>query len=88
MTALHLVNHAAALRDCLAVAADDDAVLLIENGVYMAAKEIAPARPLYALDVDVGARGLADRLADHVQVVTDADFVGLVVAHSPIVTWR
>lgn len=88
MPALHLVNRASALAACLSVAADDDAVLLLEDGVYAAAAGTSPERPLHALEPDVRARGLAGRLAGNTTVVSDAGFVTLVEAHQPVVTWR
>lgn len=88
MAVLHLVNHAGALADCLRMATADDAVLLLENGVYAAVEGAAPARPLHALALDVTARGLDGRLASNVAVVDDAGFVVLVENHQPIVTWR
>jgi len=88
MATLHLVNHAGALSDCLAVAGPEDAILLLENGVYAAVAGQAPERRLHALAVDVRARGIGGRVAEHVEVIDDAGFVALVEAHKPVVTWR
>lgn len=88
MSALHLVNRTQALAACLAVAAEDDAVLLLQDGVYAGVPVLAPERPLHALEPDVHARGLDGRLSGHVEVVSDAGFVALVEAHQPVVTWR
>jgi tRNA 2-thiouridine synthesizing protein B len=88
MAVLHLVNRPAALADCLRMAAEEDAILLLENGVYGGVDGIAPARPVHALAVDVAARGLSDRLGPAVSVVDDAGFVALVERHTPVVTWR
>jgi tRNA 2-thiouridine synthesizing protein B len=88
MGALHLVNRGAALVNCLRVATADDAILLLEDGVYAAVAGLAPARPMHALEVDVLARGLEHRLAPSVSLASDEAFVTLVEAHQPIVTWR
>ena len=88
MATLHLVNRVAALAACLEVAADHDAILLLEDGAYAATVASAPSRPLNVLEPDARARGLTRRLASHVVVVTDADFVKLVERHQPVVTWR
>ncbi len=88
MAALHLVNKAAALQQCLAVAGADDAVLLLEDGVYAVVASLARQRPVYVLEPDVTARGLADRLGKQTNLASDADFVALVAAHQPVVTWR
>lgn len=86
MAALHLVNHASALPACLARAGADDAVLLLEDGVYAAVT--STSRAVYVLEADVRARGLVARLPAHATVVDDAGFVDLVAAHQPVVTWR
>lgn len=88
MGVLHLVNHPAALADCLRMAGGQDAILLLENGVYAGVADTAPDRPLHALAVDVTARGLDERLGADVTVIDDAGFVALVETHSPVVTWR
>lgn len=88
MTALHLVNKPAALQPCLTVAGADDAVLLLEDGVYAAVAALAPPRPVYVLEPDVTARGLTDRLGEQTKLASDADFVALVAAHQPVITWR
>lgn len=82
------------LRTCLAVAAPGDPVLLYEDGVYAAAAGTASAawmcealacRPIYALEADLRARGLAN-LLDGIQVVDYNGFVTLVEAHN-VVPW-
>lgn len=89
MATLHLVNKTAALADCLAVAAREDTVLLLEDGVYGAVPPgPAAAARLLALDPDVRARGLLSRLAPGVGLISDAEFVALVEHHQPVVTWR
>ena len=88
MATLHLVSTLAGLRPCLEVAADDDAILLIANGVYAAVPAAAPPRDLLALDADVAARGLQRRLGERVRVVDDGEFVALAATHQPIVSWR
>lgn len=88
MATLHLVNSPAGLTACMAVAGDEDAVLLLQDGVYAAVPVLVPERAVHALEADVLARGLARRLSSHVQVVDDAAFVALVETHQPVVTWR
>jgi tRNA 2-thiouridine synthesizing protein B len=88
MSTLHLVNKAAALESCLSVADRDDAILLLEDGVYAALRAWAPERRLFVLEADVSARGLRERLHEDTRIVDDAGFVALVEAHQPVVTWR
>lgn len=95
---LHTVNKAplsaSSLRDCLALAAPGDPVLLYEDGVYAAAASAASApwvqaalaqRPIYALEADLQARGVS-RLVEGVQVVDYGGFVALVEEHN-VVPW-
>ncbi|NIP15593.1 MAG: sulfurtransferase complex subunit TusB [Pseudomonadales bacterium] len=87
MATLHLVNHPSALPSCLEAARDGDTILLLEDGVYAAASG-APERPLHAIDIDVTARGLAERLHENVTLASYQEFVQLVENHQPIVSWR
>jgi tRNA 2-thiouridine synthesizing protein B len=75
------------MTSCLAAALPGDAILLIEHGVYCTTVAAAEDVTVYALDVDVRARGLADKIAAHVQLIDDAGFVELACNHNPIVTW-
>ena len=103
---LHTVNKSAfdnsALGDCLAVVSADDAVLLIENGVYGALnnspsklshieniKQLsASGTRFYVLQADCEARGLAESaLLPAVTVVDDAGFVALAAEASAIQSW-
>ena len=88
MPTLHVINKTKALTGCLAIAGANDALLLIEDGVYAGTEARSPQRPLYALAADVIARGLSERLAPSVTVINDAGFVALAVDHQPIVSWR
>ena len=88
MATLHLVNRANALPACLAVMGRDDALLLIEDAVYVAVAGRAPNRDVFALESDVRARGLQERLGPRVRIASDAEFVSLVEHHQPVVTWR
>jgi tRNA 2-thiouridine synthesizing protein B len=97
---LHIVNKSPAERDafaaCVRHAQQDASVLLIEDGVYaaLAGSITAPllaetlARlSVYALQPDVEARGLGDRLAPGVKLVDYAGFVELVASHSATQSW-
>ena len=85
MATLHLVNKPTALQSCLDVVADDDSVLLIEDGVYGATGNVT--RSLLVLAPDVEARGLKERMPDTAEPVGYDEFVALVETHKPIVTW-
>ena len=85
MATLHLVNNPTALQSCLDVAAEDDSVLLIEDGVYGATGNVT--RSLFVLAPDAEARGLKERIPNTAEPVSYDKFVTLVETHKPIVTW-
>ena len=97
---LHTVNKSPfehrALESCLKFARPGSAVLLIEDGVYAAARDTADARqvqealksvPICALKPDVEARGMAGELIDGVMPVDYAGFVDLVTEHPNNQSW-
>jgi tRNA 2-thiouridine synthesizing protein B len=95
MATLHLVNKSTmseGLGRCLSLASAGDAVLLIEDAVYCAlpaslSRYTVPDVRVFALQSDVVARGLENKLHERVRTVTHAMFVELVATHQPIVTW-
>lgn len=97
---LHTVNKSPfehnALTACLRYARPGSAVLLIEDGVYAAARDTAVAPQmqdamkrvsLYALKADVEARGMQNRMMDGVRLVDYGGFVDLVVEHNGVQSW-
>ena len=97
---LHIVNKSpfdrTSLASCLRAAAKGGALLLIEDGVYAVVKNSAvetdlrgamAGMPVYALQADVEARGLADRVIDGVKLVGYDGFVDLVAEHSNVQSW-
>ena len=99
-TMLHTVNKSpfdnGTLRACLQHARQGSAVLLIEDGVYAAARDTAVSKqvqealksvPIYALGPDVEARGLQSRVMDGIHLVDYAGFVDLVAEHTAVQSW-
>ena len=97
---LHTVNKSPfehkALETCLKFARQGSAVLLIEDGVYAAAKgtalsprlqEVLKTMSIYALKPDVEARGMQNRVMDGVRLVDYGGFVDLVVEHNAVQSW-
>jgi tRNA 2-thiouridine synthesizing protein B len=97
---LHTVNKSPfehkALDTCLRFARQGSAVLLIEDGVYAAAKgtsvspkmqEALKTVSIYALKPDVEARGMQNRVMDGVRLVDYGGFVDLVVEHDAVQSW-
>lgn len=93
MTVLHRVTGVAALAACLARAGAEDAILLIEDGVYAAldrtAIERAKPRMLYVLREHLALRGLdAGRVEPAVTRVDVPGFVALAVRHAHSMEWH
>jgi tRNA 2-thiouridine synthesizing protein B len=99
-TMLHTVNKSpfedTTLATCLRFARPGSALLLIEDGVYAAARDTAVSRAvqeamprvaIYALAPDVDARGMQNRVMDGVRLVDYAGFVDLVVEHDAVQSW-
>jgi tRNA 2-thiouridine synthesizing protein B len=101
MSSLHTWNkaeaQAEALALCLATLAPGDALLLLEDAVYLTdatgiaalrAKMTHPdATSLYALAPDLAARGISARISPLVHVVEYPDFVALSLQHARVVSW-
>ena len=97
---LHTVNKSPfernAFDSCLAHVKKGSAILLIEDGVYAVLKGTAPAKkieqamktvPVYALQADVEARGIAGRVLDGVKMVDFGGFVDLAAEHPSVQSW-
>ena len=100
MSMLHTVNKSPfernAFDSCLVHAKKGSVILLIEDGVYAAAKGTAASRKLeaamkevsvYALQPDVDTRGMQGRLVDGVKLVDYGGFVDLVTQHQGVQSW-
>lgn len=97
---LHTVNKSPfdhnSLQTCLKFARQGSALLLIEDGVYAAARDTAVSKvvqevmksvSVYALKPDVEARGMQNRVMDGVRLVDYGGFVDLVVEHNAVQSW-
>lgn len=93
---LHTVNKAPdnnCLSSCLRVAAKDDAILLIEDGVYAAVINTAKVpdelfrHKVYALEADIKARGLNGKIAAEAELVDYQGFVTLVEKFDTVQSW-
>lgn len=100
MTMLHIVNKSPFERNsfdtCLKNAKAGSAILLIEDGVYAAAKGTAVTEQLkkamgnhavYALWPDVEARGMQDRTIEGIKLIDYNGFVDLTAEHSNVQSW-
>ena len=95
---LHIINKSPLDRPAFdsALKTGEGAILLIEDGVYAAAKGTAAEAKIkgaagkfkfYALTADVEARGLADRITEGVTTVDYAGFVDLVAEYKTCQSW-
>ena len=86
MATLHLLSNPSAAESCLAVAAGDDAVLFLGDGVFALTALGNTSAPIGVLGDDAASRGVP--VPDHVRRMSQADFVDWVVAFDRSVTWR
>ncbi len=96
---LHTVNKSSfernSLKSCINTIDDTSVILLIEDGVISATKNInssmianlANQGRVYALQGDVEARGVSSKLVDNIKLVDYTGFVDLVVEHGTSVSW-
>lgn len=87
---LHTVNKSPfgsdAYQSCCRTLASGDPLLLLEDGVYAVLGEL-PQNPLYALQGDLQARGLMDKVPPQVTVVDYPEFVQLACEASAVQSW-
>ena len=97
---LHTVNKSPfeknALQSCLTYAKDGSSILLIEDGVYAALegtkfsetlKKAMASKSVYALQPDLEARGVKDKVIEGIKLVDYAGFVDLVVENDKVQAW-
>ncbi len=97
---LHTVNQSPlqtqSLQSCLRFINPGNTLLLIENGVYGAlnntafSEEIQTAMTkisIYALEADLQARGLMDKLLPGIKLADYGTFVDLAAEHSVVQNW-
>lgn len=95
MATLHLINKSPgrsdALTACLRVMTENDAIVLIEDGVYAALAGTEAAERLgglaSALAADVEARGLQSRLGNGIAQVDDSGLVELCTRCDRVMSW-
>ncbi|MCW8335087.1 sulfurtransferase complex subunit TusB [Vibrio sp. SCSIO 43135] len=89
---LHIIKSISALDDMLALYAAEDDVLLVEDAVYVVnpqhqAFNRVKGLSLFALQSDLEARGIANRVSPSVSVVSYAGFVDLTAKQHNSLTW-
>lgn len=92
MATLHVLNKASlehpATRDCLRCLTKKDALLLIEDGVYLTQRYTVAHKSakVFALQHDLHLRGLSPQHS-HIEIVDDAGFVALSTQYDNVVSW-
>jgi len=83
---LHIISNPNAISDCTVHLVDDDAVILIADGVYgLKDPSLISRVPVFALESDLEARGIL--ATPNVTPTKMSQFVALVVKHANSVTW-
>ena len=83
---LHIISNPNSISDCTVHLVDDDAVILIGDGVYGLKDLRLDSRvPVFALESDLVARGIL--ATSNATPTKMSQFVALVVEHANSVTW-
>ncbi len=89
---LHIVKTVSALEEAAALYSEQDDILLTEDAVYAANPQhrtfsLVKHTQLYALESDIQARGMSNRISPSVAVVSYAGFVELTIKQDKSLTW-
>ena len=100
MKTLHIVNKSpeqpSAMSRCLKFSSKNDSLLLIEDGVYFALHSTintllssleAQQINIYALEEDLIARGISDKIHHSIKTVNYDEFVELTSSHNNSSSW-
>lgn len=101
MGTLHTVNKSSfthnTLKSCIAICADNDGILLLEDGVLGVLQNAPDAQALislnqkgvniYALSNDIKARALEHKTANYIQLVNYDEFVSLTLSFNCVQSW-
>jgi tRNA 2-thiouridine synthesizing protein B len=82
---LHTINKVSALGLCSDLIAEDDKVILLEDGVYLGLQSLP--FPIFAIRQDVDARGLGDRLTEQTELIDYSVFVHLSSEADKVCSW-
>lgn len=91
MSQLHTINQIGLLADCLRVLSTDDALLLLEDGVYChndeRLKKLTGKVAVYVLTEDARVRGLQLPEPACFKAVDYEGFVELCCHHDKVINW-
>ena len=92
MATLHTLNKASldhtASKDCFRALEKGDALVLIEDGVYLTQRNKIAKKSvtLFSLQHDLHLRGLSP-MQSRIKIIDDAEFVDLCTQYDKIVSW-
>ena len=80
------------LQECLATMSDDDALLLLQDGVTFASNKDAlkeiQSRKVFLLKHDCQARALIPFIPKTMSLIDDKEFVELTLTYNQIIRWN
>ena len=82
---VHTINKVSALVLCSNVIAEGDQIVLLEDGVYLGRQSLPFS--VFAIRVDVDARGLSGRLTEQIESIDYSDFVSLCAKADKVCSW-
>ena len=82
---VHTINKVSALVLCSNVIAEGDQIVLLEDGVYLGRQSLPFS--VFAIRVDVDARGLSGRLTEQIESIDYSDFVSLCGKADKVCSW-
>ena len=99
MSTLHTLNKSnadpATIESCCNSMGEEDVLILIEDGVYNATaclhasirEKLSSGSKIYVRNRDIKARGIEAQILSGFTPVDDSEWLGLCIAHQPIVSW-
>ena len=81
---LHTINKPSAWKEISGLIDENDSLVLLEDGVYLALSEINQG---YAIRADVEARGLLKKLPQGIELIDYKQFVRLCVTADKTCAW-
>jgi len=82
---VHTINKVSALGLGSNLIAEGDQVVLLEDGVYLGLQSLPFS--VFAIRVDVDARGLSGRLTEQIESIDYSDFVSLCGKADKVCSW-
>ena len=81
---VHTINKPDSWPSCNELFTQDDELVLLEDGVYLALDKVSKA---CAIQADVEARGLLDRVPGSIRLIDYTDFVRLCTQAEKVCAW-